>query len=151
MVAGGAIRVTALAAGEAHSIPVRIADTLFRIGQEALANAVRHANPSSLLISLTFGEAALQLSVEDDGKGFVEDAHSAGFGIRGMRKRADTISADLKIRSTLRRGTAVHVLAPMPARLTRKLWPAYIWSFFWEHRFHGHATSKNPDPIVDRR
>ena len=45
MVAGGTIRVTVFCSGEAHSIPVRISDTLFRIGQEALANAVRHARP----------------------------------------------------------------------------------------------------------
>ena len=60
---------------------------------------MRHANPNALLISLIYGEATLQLQVEDDGKGFVVDADSAGFGIRGMRKRADTISAELQIRS----------------------------------------------------
>jgi signal transduction histidine kinase len=151
MVAGGAIRVTVLASGEAHSIPVRISDTLFRIGQEALANAVRHANPNALLISLAYGEAALQLLVEDDGQGFVVDADSAGFGIRGMRKRADTISAELQIRTTPGQGTAVRVIAPLPARLIRAVWPVYIWSLFWEHRFHGQATRKNTHSAVDRR
>jgi signal transduction histidine kinase len=150
MVAGGTIRITAFSSGEAHSIPVRISDTLFRIGQEALANAVRHANPNSLLISLTYGEAALQLLVEDDGQGFVVDADSVGFGIRGMRKRADTISAELQIRTAPGRGTAIRVSAPMPAKLTRTLWPTYIWSLFWEHRFHGQATNKDAHSIADR-
>ena len=150
MVAGGTIRITAFSSGEAHSIPVRISDTLFRIGQEALANAVRHANPNSLLISLTYGEAALQLLVEDDGQGFVVGADSVGFGIRGMRKRADTISAELQIRTAPGRGTAIRVSAPMPAKLTRALWPTYIWSLFWEHRFHGQATNKDAHSIADR-
>jgi signal transduction histidine kinase len=137
MVAGGTIEVSTSTVGEAHSIPVRISDTLFRIGQESLANAVRHANPSRLQISLIYGESTLQLQVEDDGQGFVVGADSAGFGIRGMRKRADSISAELLIQSTPGRGTAIRVIAPMPAKLMRTLWPASIWHLFWERRFHG--------------
>jgi signal transduction histidine kinase len=145
MVAGGAVRVLSSTTGEAHSIPVRISDTLFRIGQEALANSVRHARPGTLVISLTYDDAALQLLLEDDGAGFVVDSDSAGFGIRGMRKRADSISAELQIRSAPGEGTSVRVIAPMPARLTRTLWPTYIWSLFWEHRIHGQATSTDKD------
>jgi len=145
MVAGGVIQVTAMVSGEMHSIPVRISDTLFRIGQEALANAVRHGNPSSLLISLTYSDAALHLTIRDDGKGFVADADSAGFGIRGMRKRADIISAELEIRSLPGRGTSVQVVAPMPAVMMRRIWPTSVWHFLWERRFHGQATNKaNP-------
>jgi signal transduction histidine kinase len=151
MVAGGVIQVTATASGESHSIPVRISDTLFRIGQEALANAVRHANPNSLLISLTYGESTLKLLVEDDGRGFVVDADSAGFGIRGMRKRADIISGELQIRSLPGKGATVQVTAPMPARMLRRMWPATIWHFFWERRFHGQATDKISDPAAYRR
>jgi signal transduction histidine kinase len=142
MVAGGGIRVSLFTSGEAHSIPVRISDTLFRIGQESLANAVRHANPSTLLISLVYGGSALQLLVEDNGKGFRADADSAGFGIRGMRKRADTISAELNIHSVPGRGTAVRVIAPMPAKLMRRLWPTSIWHLFWEHKFHAQGQGQ---------
>ena len=122
---------------------MRISDTLFRIGQEALANAVRHAHPTTLLISLIYGEAALQLQMEDNGKGFVVDADSSGFGIRGMRKRADTFPAELQIRSVPGQGTEVRVIAPMPAKLIRTLWPTYFWSLFWERRVHGQATNKD--------
>jgi signal transduction histidine kinase len=150
MVAGGTIQVTAFTSGEAHSIPVRISDTLFRIGQEALANAVRHASANTLLISLTYSEAALQLLVEDDGKGIVVGPDSAGFGIRGMRKRADSISAELQILSTPGQGTAVRAIAPMPAKLMRTLWPKSIWYLFWERRFRGQATNKNTNPAAYR-
>jgi len=145
MVAGGSIRVTAFSAGEVFGIPVRISDTLFRIGQEALANAVRHGNPNILLISMIYGEATLQLLVEDNGKGFVVGADSPGFGIRGMRKRADTISAELQIRSTHGEGTTVRAIAPMPAKLMRTLWPTSVWHLFWERRFHGQTTNKDTD------
>jgi signal transduction histidine kinase len=150
MVAGGTIRVNTYGWGESHSIPVRTSDTLFRIGQEALANAVHHANPSTLLISLVRGEAILQLTIEDDGTGFVVDADSAGFGIRGMRKRADAISAELEFRSSPGHGTTVHVSAPMPAKLMRTLWPPAIWHLFWERRFHGQTTNKGPDSVSYR-
>jgi signal transduction histidine kinase len=150
MVAGGMIQVTAFTSGEALSIPVRISDTLFRIGQEALANAVRHAAPNTLSISLTYSEAALQLLVEDDGKGFIAGADSAGFGIRGMGKRADTISAELKIRSTPGKGTTVQVVAPMPARLMPALWHKYVWHRLWERRFHGQTTNKDTNPAAYR-
>lgn len=122
---------------------MRISDTLFRIGQEALANAVRHAEPKVLAISLIYDETALQLQIEDDGKGFVAGADFAGFGIRGMRKRADTISAELRIRSMPGQGTTVLAIAPMPTKLIRTLWPTSVWHLFWERRFHGQATNKD--------
>jgi signal transduction histidine kinase len=150
MVAGGSIRVQTYGWGESHSIPVRTADTLFRIGQEALANAVRHANPSNLMISLIRSETILDLTIDDDGKGFVVDADSAGFGIRGMRKRADIISAELQIRSSPTHGTTVHVSAPMPAKLMRTLWPPAVWHLFWERHFHGQTTNKGSDSAAYR-
>jgi signal transduction histidine kinase len=150
MVAGGSVRVHAYGWGESHTIPVRTADTLFRIGQEALANAVRHAGAHNLMISLIRDEALIQLTIDDDGQGFVVDADSAGFGIRGMRKRADTISAELQIHSASGRGTSIHVSAPVPAKLMKTLWPPAVWHLFWERRFHGQTTNKNANPPAHR-
>jgi signal transduction histidine kinase len=146
MLAGGSIAVHTYSWGEPNTIPVRAADTLFRIGQEALANALRHAEPRNLMISLICGEALIQLTIDDDGRGFVVGADAAGFGIRGMRKRADTIAAELEIRSSPGHGTSVHVSAPMPAKLMRTLWPPAIWHLFWERRFHGQTTNKTNSP-----
>lgn len=144
MVAGGGITITTFSSGETHGIPVRISDTLFRIGQEALANAVRHSDPTTLLISLVYREAALELLIEDNGKGFVVGADSDGFGIRGMKKRADSISADLLMQSTPGKGTAVRTIAPLPDKfLMHTLWPTSIWHLFWERRFHGQETNKS--------
>jgi glucose-6-phosphate-specific signal transduction histidine kinase len=112
---------------------------------------VRHADPSALTISLIYDETTLQLQIEDDGKGFVADADSAGFGIRGMRKRADTISAELRIRSVLGQGTTVLAIAPMPAKFIRTFWPTSVWHLFWERRFHGQATNKDTNSPTYRR
>jgi glucose-6-phosphate-specific signal transduction histidine kinase len=63
--------------------------------------------------------------IEDDGVGFVISSDSAGFGIRGMHKRADNISAHLRIDSAPEKGTAVHVMAPLPPSFLRAL--SYRW------------------------
>lgn len=148
MVAGGNIRVIAASSGEPGRIPIRISDTLFRIGQEALANAVRHSKPTMLRITLTYGGNFLELKVEDNGKGFLIDSQSLGFGIRGMRKRADNISADLQIRSTPGVGTTVQAIAPVPVTLTRL---TSIWHSVWEHRFNGQGKRQEADTAADRR
>jgi len=148
MVAGGNIRVIATSSGEPGRIPIRISDTLFRIGQEALANAVRHSSPTLLKITLTYGGNFLELTVEDNGKGFLIDSQSLGFGIRGMRKRADNISADLQIRSTPGVGTSVQAVAPVPVSLTRL---TSLWHSLLEHRFNGQGKRKEADTAADRR
>ena len=145
MVAGGAIQVIATSSGEPRRIPVRIADTLFRIGQEALANAVRHACPTVLRISLAYGADLLQLKIEDNGKGFLLDSQQMGFGIRGMQNRADDVSAKLEIRSALNRGTNITAIVPMPAKLLNL---TSILRSLKEHRFYGEGKRKEADSVA---
>jgi len=59
--------------------------------------------------------------VEDNGLGFTVSSDSAGFGIRGMHKRADNISAQFRVDSAPGTGTAVHVVAPLPPSVFRAL------------------------------
>jgi signal transduction histidine kinase len=108
---------------------LRLSDTLCRIGQEALANAVRHAHPTALTIHLEYSENLLRLLISDDGTGFVEDPDQPSFGVLGMRKRAMSISAKLEIRSNPEAGTIVSVAAPLPSRVTITSLPALLWKF----------------------
>ena len=144
LVAGGTIQVIATSSGDPCLIPVRISDTLFRVGQEALANAVRHARPRVLRISLIYGSNFLELKIEDDGKGFLIDSDGMGFGIRGMQSRADIIRADLQIHSTVGGGTAVRVTAPMPVRIFTSIWRSLSNK---EHRFYGQRRRKEADSV----
>ena len=93
--------------GEVQPIPLRISDTLYRIGQEALANAVRHAHPTTINLTLEFKKNYVRLLICDDGSGFIQREDSSGFGVLGMRKRAAGISAKLEISSELGKGTRV--------------------------------------------
>jgi signal transduction histidine kinase len=118
---GGPIEVQLrnVGGGDPGSIPPRVADALYRIGQEAIANAVRHADASKMVISLLHQSTAWQLLIEDDGRGFPSGQDSANFGIRGMGKRAESIGAALDIRSSPGAGTSVQVTVPRTKRLIR--------------------------------
>jgi signal transduction histidine kinase len=129
MVRGTNVEVVATIQGDQREIPLRMTDTLFRIGQEAIANAVRHANPSRLIIALAWSSTSVCLQIEDDGAGFVPGGGLSGFGIRGMRRRAQNVSADLRIDTRLGAGTVVRVEAPLPPRMTLKRWPQVLWKY----------------------
>jgi signal transduction histidine kinase len=117
----GTIIVEANVSGKQKQVPLQIEDTLLRIGQEAIVNAVRHAKPSTILLSLTFGEKFVKLSIRDDGVGFRCNVDQAGYGITGMRERARAIHARLRIGSSPGWGTVVVVRADLPNAIIRKL------------------------------
>ena len=137
MVDGGAVNLNVSVSGDARAIPVRISDTLFRIGQEAIANAVRHARPKTVNIVLRYESSLVRLVVEDDGVGFVDRGDSLGFGVRGMRKRAEAISAAFQIMSPREGGTRVQVTAVLPPRFGVKEWRLHIWNYLREVRSNG--------------
>ena len=102
--------------GTYRPLGFKVEDELFRIGQEAVTNAVRHAGAQNISINLTFDTRKLRMTVADDGKGFSGEVNSYGpeghFGLKGMRERADQINAQLTIDSGLGSGTRISVEAP---------------------------------------
>lgn len=134
MVKNGAVKIEMLPGSDGRGLPPRVRDALFRIGREAIANAVRHANPGTIRILFEGRRSHYFLSVEDDGIGFRSEADSAGFGLVGMRKRAKTIAASLAIWSKPGEGTRVEVMVPMRLGFLRQRffmganWRRKIWS-----------------------
>ena len=124
--------------GDPSPLPLRISGTLFRIGQEALANSVRHASPSRIAISVVYEEDVVKVIIEDDGAGFLESEDQKGFGLRGMRRRAEAISADIEINSSPGAGTRVVVTAPLPRRLTFTTLPGLVWKRISGLQSHEH-------------
>jgi signal transduction histidine kinase len=90
---------------------------LFRIGQEAIANAIRHADPARLAINVEYEVSLVRLKVTDDGRGFLIRGDLLGFGIRGMRKRASEINADFDLMSEPGVGTTIAVSVPIRKRM----------------------------------
>jgi PAS domain S-box-containing protein len=87
----------------------------YRIVQEALANAARHARPRLVTVRLIRRRTAIVLLVRDDGIGFDPEARPAGdgFGLTTMRERAALMGAVLAIRSRPRHGTEIRVTLPL--------------------------------------
>ena len=111
------IKIISKVQGRSFTIPLPLADAMLRIGQEAISNAVRHADPESILISLMFQGERVIMILQDDGNGFVVDHNHVGFGIRGMEKRARNANAQLQVSSSSA-GTTVCVTATIASRWT---------------------------------
>ncbi len=84
---------------------------LYRVAQEALTNAARHAEADKVEVSLCRIGEAVVLSVVDDGRGI--QAAPEGAGVRGMRERALLVGATLDITSPPQAGTAVRLTVPL--------------------------------------
>lgn len=102
------------------SIPPELATTCFRIVQESVNNAVRHADHRSIRVELTGQPSLVLLTIIDDGRGFdvlaAQDRASRGesLGLLGMRERAQLAGGELEISSTPGSGTRIRVWLPLP-------------------------------------
>ncbi|HSL55897.1 MAG TPA: carbapenam-3-carboxylate synthase domain-containing protein [Pyrinomonadaceae bacterium] len=87
---------------------------LLRIGQEAINNAVKHANAQRIFVNLVFDARRVQLIVRDDGRGFNNQVNGreGHFGLIGMRERAQQIGGTLSIQST--DGSGTEIVADVP-------------------------------------
>ena len=109
------IRIDLEATGlEGERLEWRLETDLYRIAQEAITNALRHARASEIGVVVERHEGRLRLVVEDDGAGF--DAESAEsrdrLGLIGMRERAESLGGKLLVESVRGRGTTIVVEAP---------------------------------------
>jgi signal transduction histidine kinase len=88
---------------------------LYRIAQEAVANATRHGGASRVLIRIEQTEVNLVLAVLDDGSGFpAEPRKGGGMGLRTMRYRAQSIGARLYLSPPDERGATLRCEMPLP-------------------------------------
>jgi signal transduction histidine kinase len=92
------------------AVSLAVKEAFYRIAQEAVANALRHARPNLLTVELDDGNKALTLKVCDDGRGFDPTASYPGhYGLHSMRERAAEIGATLSIESQKLGGTHVYL------------------------------------------
>jgi len=117
MVEHGAVDVRLDVSGEENGLPYAMKDALFRIGQEAVANSLLHGSPSAILIQTEYKSTGISMAIEDNGVGFEPALPVRGFGLQGIRKRAEGIAATLQVTSSPGAGTRVIVTAPVPLRL----------------------------------
>jgi signal transduction histidine kinase len=111
---------TPAAADCAQSLPVET--TLYRILQESLTNVARHAQASSVAVTLVRTGDTITLSVEDDGRGIHNTAHKsttpvrAGHGLDSIRERALMLQGDCTILNAEDGGSLIQVTIPAPTK-----------------------------------
>jgi signal transduction histidine kinase len=102
---------------QVHGKPCRFSSDVeigaYRIIQEAVNNALKHAGAASVVINTQFANDTLQITVTDDGQGFSVDQatspHSKSAGLIGMRERARSLGGELSVASIAGQGTTVTV------------------------------------------
>jgi signal transduction histidine kinase len=97
-------------------LPAEVEYNLVRIASEAVSNSVKHSGARNIEVALESTPEALQLKVHDDGSGLGKDGAAlrpGHYGIIGMKERATTIGANLKLSSEPGQGTTILVLLPV--------------------------------------
>ena len=105
---------------EARRLPAHVEVAVYRIAQEALQNVVKHADARSVDVRLTARDETIVLEVEDDGKGFAPAAlmgpqAGVGYGVPGMRERAELLGGRLELQSCPGHGTVLRLSFPAAA------------------------------------
>jgi signal transduction histidine kinase len=116
--AGTGIDVDVEADTDGSSIPPPVAAVLYRVAQEAVRNAVRHATPRRVRVVLHQSNGSATLEVLDDGKGFdlrEAEKRRPGMGLLSMRERVSLLDGELAIRTAPGDGTAISATVPILA------------------------------------
>lgn len=111
---GLSVHVTADEASD--DLPEEHKTCIYRVVQEALHNAARHANARNVQVAVKNEGARVVFSVRDDGSGF-DKRFVRGLGMLGMEERVRRLGGELRIDSEMGRGTTVSAELPLPARI----------------------------------
>lgn len=95
--------------------PRELEDAIYRIIQEALSNVIRHAGAEQVTLSVRQLHRHVEVTVQDDGCGFMPDGPREGFGLIGMRERADLLGGELSLSSQEGGPTCLTAVLPLPA------------------------------------
>ena len=98
--------------GEMRELAPLVQENLLHIGQEALTNTLKYAQATRFETRLRFGAKEVRLELRDNGVGFKVNDGNGGFGLTGMRERAEQMSGTLSVSSTRGKGTRIVVASP---------------------------------------
>lgn len=114
--AGKPVRFATSVTGTPRQCSAKVENQLLRIGQEAITNAVRHADAKRIHLELRFDDRAVALRVSDDGRGFDCASPAADadrhYGLATMRERAEELGGQFTLAAAVGRGTEVEAIVP---------------------------------------
>jgi signal transduction histidine kinase len=108
------LEVTTRVEGNHRPLPSEVDLAAFRIVQEALTNVRRHAGDARATITIRYGDRALTVQVDDDGRSASTDARPGGKGLSGMRERAAALDGELEAGPLPDRGFRIRARLPLP-------------------------------------
>jgi PAS domain S-box-containing protein len=111
--AGTGLRSNVTLRGMPRFLPPDWEDNLLCIVQEALTNALRHSQGARFSVLLAFDPDAVRLELSDDGCGFDPAHDTPGYGLLGMRERAEWMGGRADIRSVPGMGTTISITVPL--------------------------------------
>jgi signal transduction histidine kinase len=112
MTPGSRLKGELVLSGKPRELPLVVEESLLRIGQEALANTLRHSQADRCCLRLRFRPNEVRFEVQDNGRGFNLATTKEGVGLWGMRERVARLGGQLLIDSAARRGTRILVAVP---------------------------------------
>ncbi len=101
------------AEGDPSALPSDVEGHLYRFAQEAVANALKHGQPSRITVALESEGGHVSLTVEDDGVGIDATAAAGGVGLRTMRHRADLVGGEFDVGPIETGGTRLRLTVPL--------------------------------------
>ncbi len=100
--------------GEEKRLPPRFEIAIFRLIQESVQNALKHAEPTEIQVKLGITNNYIFIVIKDNGKGFDTNVKKENtFGLIGMKERVDLLEGNLEIRSKIGAGTVVLIQIPL--------------------------------------
>jgi signal transduction histidine kinase len=110
----GNLQVTFDSTLDGQRLPPKVETAVYRAAQEALTNIARHAQATSVQISLDYQGGRLRLIIADDGRGFQDTGElGLGLGLLGMQERLSAVGGRLHIESRSRVGSTLHIEVPL--------------------------------------
>ncbi|MGR7023586.1 sensor histidine kinase [Geodermatophilus sp. URMC 62] len=108
--------VTLSTSGTPRPLTAQLDLAAYRILQEALTNAAKHAGPATVEVALTWRDDGLLIEVDDDGPGPASGRPGGGYGLVGLRERAASVGGDLETGPGPRGGFLLRARLPLPVR-----------------------------------
>lgn len=107
-------KITYINIGEERRLPTKFEVALFRLIQESVQNALKHANAKEIKVKLEMTRETITVVIRDDGQGFdLNERKAESFGLIGMRERVELLEGELSIDSKIGSGTVVLIQVPL--------------------------------------
>ncbi|HEX2578563.1 MAG TPA: sensor histidine kinase [Aquihabitans sp.] len=107
------LATTMVVTGPERELPAGVELTIYRIVQEGLTNALKHAGPATAEVRLTYASDHVDVEVRDDGRGASTGGDGGGHGLLGIRERVDLFSGELRAGPQVGGGYAVRARLPV--------------------------------------